>query len=209
MPALILRVAALMLACSVPSGSPLAGGPSLPPTAQPGPAAASPVTVDASRPAVPPPEVLLLMVRNALAALNHANLTGNYTVLHGLGSPSLQAQNSAAQLGIVFTALRTQGVDLAPTLVLTPQLSETPALSADGVLRLAGLFPTRPLQIAFIILYRSVNARWTIDGLSVTAGPPGTAPPNTAEPNAATPPAATPQARIPEQGSPEQGLKKK
>jgi hypothetical protein len=142
---------------------------------------------------VPPPEVLLLMVRNALAALNQANMTGNYTVLHSLGSPVMQAQNSPAQLGIVFTALRTQGVDLAPTLVLTPQLSETPALSADGVLRLAGIFPTRPLQIEFIILYRSVAARWRLDGLSVTAAPPGAAPPKAAAPPTPAPAAQSPK----------------
>ncbi|MGQ0455731.1 MAG: hypothetical protein ACT4OU_01580 [Hyphomicrobium sp.] len=145
-----------------------------PPQAPSSPSAAA----SAQPPPVPPAEILLLLVRNAFAALNQANQTGNYTVLHALGSPTLQAQNSPAKLGIVFTDLREKGVDLAPTLVLTPQLTESPAVSANGELRLGGYFPTAPLQIDFTIVYRWVEARWRIDGMAVAAKPsPATAPP--------------------------------
>jgi hypothetical protein len=116
--------------------------------------------------AVPPPEVLLMLVRNTVVALNQANFTGNYTVLRDLGSPSLQV-TSAAELGIAFANLRQQGVDLSPALVLTPTLSESPAIGSDGVLRLAGHFPTKPLQINFLMTFQPVAGIWRLHGLSV------------------------------------------
>jgi hypothetical protein len=46
---------------------------------------------------VPPAEVLLVLIRTTLLALNQAVQTGNFTVLRDLGSPDLQAANSPAQ----------------------------------------------------------------------------------------------------------------
>lgn len=120
---------------------------------------------------VPPPEVLLILVRTTLAALNQANFTGNYTVLHGLGSPQLQAKNSAADLGNAFASLRSQGIDMSPVLVSTPQLTENAGFTPEGALRLAGFFPTTPLQIQFVMNFLPVNGRWRIDSLSVAAVP--------------------------------------
>jgi len=117
--------------------------------------------------AVPAPEVLLMLVRTTLVALNQANFTGNYTVLHGLGTPGLQAKNSPAQLGIAFTDLRNQGVDMSPALVLTPELTEAPAVSPQGALRLAGFVPSQPLRINFVMVFLPIDNRWRIDGLSV------------------------------------------
>jgi hypothetical protein len=115
---------------------------------------------------VPSPEVLLMLVRNCIVALNQANFTGNYTVLRDLGSPSLQT-TSAAELGIAFADLRKQGVDLSPALILSPALSDAPAVAQDGVLRLAGHFPTKPLQINFIMTFQPVAGTWKLHGLSV------------------------------------------
>ena len=128
---------------------------------------------------VPAPEVLLMLVRTTLVALNQANFTGNYTVLHGLGSPQLQARNSPADLGNAFAGLRAQNIDLSPVLVLTPQLTEQPGFTRDGALRLVGFFPSKPLQIQFVMNFLPVGDRWRIDGLSVSAV-------------AATPPPAAP-----------------
>ena len=99
---------------------------------------------------MPPPDVLLMLVRTTLVALNQANFTGNYSVLHDLGTPQLQAAHSQAQLGIAFTNLREQKLDLSRVLLLSPELTEPPSITSDGTLRLAGVFPTRPVQISFV-----------------------------------------------------------
>jgi hypothetical protein len=116
---------------------------------------------------VPPPEILLILVRTAITALNHANITGNYEVLYGLGSPALQQKNTPAQLAAAFTSLRQQGVEMSPVLVLTPQLTQGPVITPEGTLRFAGFFPTKPLQINFEMAYQPVGGRWRLDALSV------------------------------------------
>lgn len=124
----------------------------------------------ASAIAVPQAEVLLVFIRSAMAALDHANKTGNYSVLRELGGPALQA-NSSAQLSNLFADLRNNQADLLATLVVTPQLTQAPAVSPQGHLQLAGVFPTRPHHIAFQIVYQPLNGQWRLYGLSVSLLP--------------------------------------
>ena len=111
----------------------------------------------------------MMLIRTTLIALNQANFTGNYTVLQDLGTPGLQASNSAAALGNAFTKLRDQRIDLSPVVVLAPELTETPAYTSEGKLRLAGFFPTEPQRISFVMVFQPVARTWRIDGLSVSA----------------------------------------
>ena len=124
--------------------------------------------------AVPSPEVLLVLVRSALIALDHANRTGNYTVLRELGGPGLQ-RHSSAQLSNAFANLRNQQVDLLPVAIVTPQLTRPPSVSADGLLQLIGFFPTQPRHIQFEVAYQPVSGQWKLFGLNVAlaaAAPP-------------------------------------
>jgi hypothetical protein len=136
----------------------------------PSPSAASGELRPASL-AVPPPEVLLMLVRTSLVALNQANFTGNYTVLHALGTPQLQASISPAQFAIAFTNLRDQKLDLSPILVLTPELTVPPSLDRKGTLRLEGVFRTTPVHLSFVIVLRPISGVWRIDGISVSTIP--------------------------------------
>lgn len=118
---------------------------------------------------MPAPEVLVIMVRAALAGVNQANFTENYSVLHAMTTPALQARVSPAQFGKVFVNLRKQNLDLSPVLVLMPQFTVMPSLTPQGLLRLTGIFPSRPLQINFVIDYLPVDGFWLIDAISVSA----------------------------------------
>jgi hypothetical protein len=140
------------------------------------------------------------LVRSALIALDHANRTGNYTVLRELGGPGLQ-RHSSAQLSNIFANLRSQNVDLLPVAIVTPQLTQPPSVSPERLLQLVGLFPTQPRHIQFEVVYQAVNGQWRLFGLNVSlvaaappapqasaapapqptdgnAGPSGTAPPS-------------------------------
>lgn len=118
---------------------------------------------------MPPPEVLVTMVRSALTSVNQANFTENYSVLRGMTTPTLQARASAAQLSKAFAHLREQNLDLSPALVVPPQFSAQPTLSPEGALKMTGIFPSRPLQINFTIEYLPIDGFWMIDSLSVSA----------------------------------------
>ena len=52
------------------------------------------------------------MIRSTLLALDHANKTGNYTVLRDLGAPGFQA-NTEARLAEIFAAQRKDNIDLS------------------------------------------------------------------------------------------------
>jgi len=141
-----------------------------PPAAPPQQSAATSPT-----PAIPQPEVLLVLIRTTLIALNQAVYTGNFTVLRDLGSPAFQAANSAAQLGVIFADLRNRNIDLFPAAVVSPKLSEAPKITQEQMLRLVGYFPTTPLQIQFQMLFQPVNGQWRLFGMAVnTAVPPAT-----------------------------------
>lgn len=131
----------------------------------------SPARSPATRHEIPAPETLMMMIRTTLAALHHANFTGNYTVLYALAAPGLQARTSPADLGIAFAHLRQLGLDMSPALVLAPELSRAPAITEDGRLQFAGSIATVPLAITFEMAFVPVGNAWRFDALSVATRP--------------------------------------
>ena len=130
-------------------------------------------TPEAQAPPPPRPGNLeVMLVKNALTAVNQGNLTGNYTVLRDLGSAAFREKNSAAKLSTIFQNLRERKFDLSPILVLDPQFTQAPAMNQAGQLQLVGFFPTQPLQVRFALAFQRVEAGWMIETLSVGAVDP-------------------------------------
>lgn len=129
---------------------------------------------------------VLMLVRSTLLALDHANKTGNYTVLRDLGAPGFQA-NSAARLGEIFAKLRNDNLDLSGVAVIDPQLNLLPQIEANGLMRMAGFFPSVPSQVNFDLAFAPVNGQWRLFGISVSIGQSGPAAPT--PPVAQKPPA--------------------
>ncbi|OKO70187.1 hypothetical protein AC628_31425 [Bradyrhizobium sp. NAS96.2] len=126
---------------------------------------------------------VLMLVRSALLALDHANKTGNYTVLRDIGAPGFQV-NSAARLGEIFAKLRNDNLDLSGVAVIDPQLNLLPQIEANGLMHMAGFFPSVPNQVNFDLAFAPVNGQWRLFGISVSIGQSGPAAP---EPPAAAP----------------------
>ena len=134
---------------------------------------------------------VLILIRTTLLALDQANKTGNYTVLRDLGAPDFQA-NSAAQLAEIFAQQRKDNVDLSGVAVIDPQLTLLPQIEANGMMHMAGLFPSVPTQVNFELAYAPIGGRWRLFGLSVSFGQAAPAAPQSPAPAApqATAPAA-------------------
>lgn len=128
-----------------------------------------PHSVQSGPVAMPSQDAIIMMVRAALTALNQANFTENYSVLRGMMTPALQARASADQLSKAFAELRKQNLDLSPSLVLMPQFSENPTLAPGHTLKVAGIFPSKPLQINFALEYLPIDGYWMLDSMSVSA----------------------------------------
>lgn len=122
---------------------------------------------------------VLILIRSTLLALDQANKTGNYTVLRDLGAPGFQG-NTAAQLAEIFASQRKDNLDLSGVAVLEPQLSLLPQIEGNGMMHMAGFFPSVPTQIRFEVLYAPVQGQWKLFGLSVSLGSSGPTAPNDA-----------------------------
>jgi hypothetical protein len=132
----------------------------------------------APRPAPIDRNGVLILIRSTLMALDHANRTGNYTVLRDLSAPGFQATNNPARLGEIFSNLRAQKLDLSGVAVLEPQLGLLPQIEANGLMRLAGFFPSVPLQVNFEMMFAPVEGQWRLFGISVGLGQSGPAAPS-------------------------------
>ena len=126
---------------------------------------------------------VIILVRSALLALDQANKTGNYTVLRDLGAPAFQV-NTAARLAEIFAAQRRDNVDLSGVAVIDPQLSLLPQIEANGMMRMAGFFPSVPTQVNFELTYAPVNGQWRLFGISVNLGSSAPVPPPELQPSA-------------------------
>jgi hypothetical protein len=115
---------------------------------------------------MPAPEAMIIMIRASLVALSQANVTNNYSVLNALGSDNFRQANPPARLAELFAPFRTNNIDLAPVVFVTPQLSQQPKI-VDGRLRLIGFFPTQPMQVNYDIQYEPSGGMWKLFGLSV------------------------------------------
>jgi hypothetical protein len=130
---------------------------------------------------------VLMLVRSALIAVDQGNKTGNYTVLHDLGAPGFQAANNAARLGEIFAKLRNDKVDLSGVAAIEPQLSLLPQIEGNGMMHMAGFFPSVPSQVNFELIFAPVDSQWRLFGVSVSVGqsaPAAPAPPPPPAPHA-------------------------
>jgi hypothetical protein len=154
--------------------------------------AETPAPASAPKPAQIDRNGVLMLVRSTLLALDHANKTGNYTVLRDIGAPGFQS-NSAARLGEIFAKLRNDNLDLSGVAVLDPQLSLLPQIEANGLMHMTGFFPSVPTQVNFDLAFAPVNGQWRLFGISVSIGQSGPAAPE--------PPPAAAQKQPPANGA--------
>jgi hypothetical protein len=116
------------------------------------------------------PIVAAMLVKTAIIALQHANQTGNFTVLRDMGTPLFRERFDAAKLAALFSGLRARGINLSPVLMLSPNLEKPPEFKGRE-LRLIGNFPTQPLQIRYELVLLQLDGVWRIDGMAVDAVP--------------------------------------
>ena len=114
---------------------------------------------------------LAALIKSTIMALQHANQTGNYSVLRDLGTPVFRERFDLAQLTAIFSNLRSRSVNLSPVLFLAPNLTKQPELTEGNQLRIVGDFPTQPLKIQYEMLFLQIDGVWRIDGMAIDAVP--------------------------------------
>lgn len=128
-------------------------------------------TVAAQSLRLPDRPAQVMLIRNTIAAVNHGTITGNYTVLRDLGSDRFRQKNTSGDLAATFAAFKKQQLDLSPTLVIDPQLTQPVGTDENGRLHLVGFFPTRPQSVTFQLTFQPVGGSWTIHEVSLGVTP--------------------------------------
>ena len=120
--------------------------------------------------AVPDESAAATLLWSTMAAVDHANRTGNYSVLRDLGTPSFRAAHSTNSLAQTFAQMRSERVDLSRVLTLFPLYEFPPAIVDGGLLRMRGSFRMRPKSVDFDLLFRW-NDGWALQAIAVQPRP--------------------------------------
>ena len=111
-------------------------------------------------------EEVVVSVRMILIALDQANKTGNYSVFRDLASEEFQ-KNSLQDISNLFSNLRSNRIDLSRSVSIDPILTIPPEIISNGMLRVAGYFPSMPEQVHFDLLFVKSKDRWKMYGIFV------------------------------------------
>ena len=128
--------------------------------------------VQQGRPAissVPVPSELELakLVWSTMAMVDHANRSGNYSVLRDTSASGFQIQNDPSRLAEIFAPVRALRIDLSNALIVAPVYTGGPTLLQADVFRVQGYFPLRPSPIFFDFYFQWEQGRWKLFGISI------------------------------------------
>lgn len=123
----------------------------------------------------PPPSVrptpgeleLSKMIWSTIAAVDHANRSGNYSVLRDISAQGFQINNNPTRLAQVFAGLRGLDVDLSNALLVPPTYTAAPQMVREDVFRVQGVFQLRPISIGFDLYYQWEQGRWKLFGIDL------------------------------------------
>ncbi len=154
--ALACVAAALPLAPAAAQVAPPAA-PQAAPTVQPPPS---------TRP-VPSQLELSKLLWSTVAAVDHANQSGNYSVLRDISAQGFQINFNPARLTEVFAGIRNLNIDLSNALLVPPTYYEAPQLVSADVFRVRGVFQMRPISIGFDMYFQWEQGRWKLYGIDL------------------------------------------
>lgn len=123
----------------------------------------------------PPPSIrptpsqleLSKLLWSTIAAVDHANQSGNYSVLRDISAQTFQVNFNPARLTEIFAGLRGLNIDLSNALLVPPTYYEAPQMISNDVFRVRGVFQLRPISIGFDVYYQWEQGRWKLFGIDL------------------------------------------
>ncbi|MEL6238224.1 MAG: hypothetical protein AAFQ90_06485 [Pseudomonadota bacterium] len=107
------------------------------------------------------------MIWSTVAAVDHANRSGNYSVLRDISAQSFQINYNPARLTEIFAGLRNSNIDLSTALLVPPTYYEAPQMVREDLFRVKGLFQLRPISITFDMFFQWEQGRWKLAGIDI------------------------------------------
>ena len=123
----------------------------------------------------PPPSIrptpnqleLSKLLWSTIAAVDHANQSGNYSVLRDISTQTFQINFNPARLTEIFAGIRGLNMDLSNALLVPPTYYEAPQMISNDVFRVRGVFQLRPISIGFDVYYQWEQGRWKLFGIDL------------------------------------------
>jgi len=107
------------------------------------------------------------LIWSTFAAVDHANRSGNYSVLRDISSQGFQIANNASRLSEIFTGLRNSQIDLSNAFLVPPTYLEAPRMVDEGIFQVKGVFQLRPVSLGFDFTYQWEQGQWKLYGISI------------------------------------------
>lgn len=111
-----------------------------------------------------------VLIKASLMSFNDANVTGNYTVFHAKLAKPFRDQFSPEKLKATFKSFNEKNVDFDIVVAKQPIPDETAVIDAEGGLKLAGHFETKPSQVKYNLDFIRSDGDWKLVGINVKLG---------------------------------------
>lgn len=116
---------------------------------------------------VPSDTELKALTLDSLMAFNKGIQAKSFVEFHKGISIVWQKQITPQQLAEAFRTFVEKELDLTPIQSLTPAFDSPASVNSDGVLILAGAYPTEPSKVHFTLKYVAENFAWKLVGINV------------------------------------------
>ena len=117
------------------------------------------------------------MIWSTVAAVDHANRSGNYSVLRDISAQNFQISYNPARLTEIFSGMRNSNIDLSTALLVPPTYYEAPQMLREDLFRVRGLFQLRPISIRFDMAFQWEQGRWKLAGIDIQPAEMAATPP--------------------------------
>jgi hypothetical protein len=110
------------------------------------------------------------LAMEALLEFNRAVKAKDFTAFHEKLSTPMKKQFTPQRLATTFKEYVDKKIDIGPIKNFTPKFDRPPATDDKGVLRMAGYYPTEPLQVRFELGFIRDQDVWKLSAISVNLG---------------------------------------
>jgi len=117
--------------------------------------------------AVPPEAELKTLALDTLLAFNKGVQAKSFAEFYKGISILWQKQITPEKMTEIFRSFIEQEIDISPIQAMTPTFEPSPSINSDGVLVVAGSYPTEPAKLKFTLKYVEENSAWKLVGINV------------------------------------------
>lgn len=126
-----------------------------------------PAPLAAARGVVPPEDQLRALTHGAMTQFATAVARDDFSKLHAGISSVWRRQISEAELKSTFQVFVDKKIPLTVVETGAPVFTEPASFDSDGLLNVAGHYPTRPMRVDFRLRFLEEDSQWRLAGIEV------------------------------------------